>query len=49
VDQVNVEDALDSRVEDGIPIRASLLVVRRHGVDFEIAQGVADWGRSGAA
>lgn len=48
VDQVDVEDALDLRVEDGIPVVARLLVVRCHGVDLEVAQRVADGRGRGA-
>lgn len=41
VDKVDVEDALNLRVEDGIPIAARLLVVRRHRVHLEIAERIA--------
>lgn len=48
VDQVDIQNALHLRVEDGIPVVARLLVVRRDGVDFEITQGVADGRGRGA-
>lgn len=48
VDQVDIQDALHLRVEDGIPVVARLLVVRRNGVDFEVTQRVADGRGRGA-
>lgn len=41
VNQVDVEDSLDLRVKDGIPVVSSLLVMRGDGVHFEITQCVA--------
>lgn len=48
VNQVDIQDALHLRVEDGIPVVARLLVVRRNGVDFKVAQRVADGRGRGA-
>lgn len=41
VNQVDVEDSLDLRVKDGIPVVSSLLIMRRDGIHFEITQGIA--------
>ena len=35
--QVDVKDALDLRVENGVPVVASLLVVRCHSIDLKIS------------
>lgn len=42
VDQVDIQNALHLRVENGIPVVTRLLVMRRDGVDFEVTQSVAD-------
>lgn len=49
VDQVDVENALDLGVEDGMPVAASLLVVGGYGVEVEFTESVADRRRRAGA
>lgn len=42
VHQVDIQDALDLRVENGVPIVASLLVMRSDGIDFQVTESVAN-------
>lgn len=48
VDEVDIEDALDLGVEDGVPVIAGLLVVGGDSVNLEVAQGVSHGGGTGA-
>lgn len=45
VHEVDVENPLNLRIEDSVPVTSSLLVVRRDIVEFKIAKRVADGGR----
>lgn len=42
VHQVDIEHALNGRVEDGVPVAAVLLVVRRNRLDLEVAKRIAN-------
>lgn len=44
VDEVHIENTLDLRVENRIPILPSLLVVRGHRVNFKVSKSVANGG-----
>ncbi len=46
MDQVDVEDTLNGRVEDGVPVAAVLLVVRGDRLDLEVAERIADTARA---
>lgn len=48
VDQVDIQDALHLRVENGVPVVARLLVVGCDSVDFQVTQSVADGRGRGA-
>jgi len=42
VDQVDIENALDLGVEDGVPFIARLLVVRSKGIQVKFPEDITD-------
>lgn len=46
MDQIDVENTLDGRVENGVPVAALLLVVRRDRFDLEVTERIADAARA---
>lgn len=50
VNQVDIKNALNLRVEDDIPVGASLLVVGGHSIELQFTKGIAyGWGSTGSA